>query len=89
MEDDADGTAVLSGLSTDPNRRILDWRLRGGGVGVPAQSFYLDDRIALQQDSGDNLDAISAGMDAASESQYFYANISKFSCWSYQRAGFP
>lgn len=29
---------------------LVDWRLRGGAVGVTGQAFYLDDRVVFQED---------------------------------------
>lgn len=31
---------------------LVDWRLHGGAVGHASQNFYLDDRVALQEDLG-------------------------------------
>jgi len=43
------------GLVLQPRRDeegafLLDWRLRGGAAGLPDQGFYLDDRVAFQED---------------------------------------
>eukprot|EP00928_Gymnodinium_smaydae_P071622 TRINITY_DN55159_c0_g1_i1.p1 TRINITY_DN55159_c0_g1~~TRINITY_DN55159_c0_g1_i1.p1 ORF type:complete len:955 (+),score=213.24 TRINITY_DN55159_c0_g1_i1:72-2867(+) len=53
---DSDSPLPL-GLLLQPRRGtdgayLVDWRLRGGAVGVGSQNFYLDDRVAFQADLG-------------------------------------
>jgi len=37
-------------MADDSGSFVLDWRLRGGGIGLGSQVMYIDDRIAFQED---------------------------------------